>query len=89
MLKTVIIRRDSMPLTFTEIEKESLKLPLVDRAKLAEHLLESLDLKSDKDVNSENEWIEEAEKRYQAYRAGKVKGKSADLVFEEAYAKFK
>ncbi|MFQ5900318.1 MAG: addiction module protein [Thermodesulfobacteriota bacterium] len=78
-----------MSLTLNRIEKESLQLPLEDRAILAEHLLESLDLESDKDVNSEKEWIEEAEKRYQAYRAGKIKGKSADLVFEEAYDKFK
>ncbi len=76
-----------MPLTLTELENESLKLSTRERAALAEHLLESICSGDDND--SEKYWIEEAEKRYQAYRAGKIKGKPADKVFEDAYKKFK
>ena len=76
-----------MPLTLTELENESLKLSTKERAALAEHLLESVDSGDEND--SEKYWIEEAEKRYQAYRTGKIKGRSADKVFEDAYKKFK
>lgn len=78
---------NNMALTLTELENESLKLSTKERAELAEHLLESIDSGGEND--SEKYWIEEAEKRYQAYRAGKIKGKPADRVFKDAYKKFK
>lgn len=76
-----------MPLTLTDLENESLKLSTKERAALAEHLLESICPWDDND--SEKHWFEKAEKRYQAYRAGKIKGKPAGKVFEDAYTKFK
>ena len=57
------------------IEEKALALPAVRRAALAQHLLATLD-----DVNEqENEllWMEEALRRYQAYKAGRVSSRDA------------
>ena len=75
-----------MSLKVKEIEEEALRLPSHERAQLAERLIHSLD---EEDPEAEKLWIEEAERRYQAYKEGKVKAKSADLVFKEARSKFK
>lgn len=74
-----------MPRTLAEIEKEVLQLPERDRATLAEQLL--LSLVPGEDVDAENEWLEEAERRYQAYREGKIKSRPADKVIQEARKK--
>gem|GEM_PF-1262638 len=55
-------------------------------SQLAERLIHSLDKE---DPEAEKLWIEEAERRYRADKEGKVKTKSADLVFKEARSKFK
>ncbi|MBI4699082.1 MAG: addiction module protein [Nitrospirae bacterium] len=70
-----------------EIEENALKLSPHDRAQLAEYLIHSLD--EEEDPEAERLWIEEAERRYQEYKEGKVKGKPATLVFKEARSKFK
>ena len=54
-----------------EIKKNALKLNAVDRVHLAETLLDSLD-KTDDQI--EKIWILESEKRYQAYKEGRIKG---------------
>ena len=57
------------------IEEEALTLPTAQRAELAQHLLATLD-----DVNEqENEilWMEEAQRRYRAYKAGIVPSRDA------------
>jgi putative addiction module component (TIGR02574 family) len=74
-----------MPRSLAEIEKEVLQLPERDRATLAEQLL--LSLVPGEDVDAENEWLEEAERRYQAYREGKIKSRPADKVIQEARKK--
>ena len=71
-----------MPRSLAEIEEEVLRLPERDRAALAEHLLQSL--MPGEDVDAENEWLQEAERRYQAYRDGRIKSRPADLVIQEA-----
>lgn len=71
-----------MPRSLAEIEEEVLQLPERDRAALAEHLL--LSLMPGEDVDAENEWLQEAERRYQAYREGRIKSRTADLVIQEA-----
>ena len=56
-------------------EAEALTLPVSQRALLAQHLLASLD-----DVDEqENErlWLEEAQKRYSAYKKGAVSSRDA------------
>jgi putative addiction module component (TIGR02574 family) len=65
-----------------EIEEEALRLPSRERARLAEHLISSLD--EEEDPEAEKLWIEEAERRYREYKEGKVKAKPSDLVFKEA-----
>jgi putative addiction module component (TIGR02574 family) len=69
-----------------KIEEEILDLPPQERALLAEHLLNSLD--EEEDPEAEKLWIVEAERRYQAYKQGKVKGIPADKVFKEVRSKF-
>jgi putative addiction module component (TIGR02574 family) len=50
--------------------KEALHLRPPERLQLAEYLVNSLD-KPDEEV--EKAWAEESEKRYKAYKSGKVK----------------
>ncbi len=70
-----------------DIEAELLKLPPRDRAVLADHLLASLEPEDDLDV--EKAWLEEAERRYEAYREGKAAARPADEVLRDARAKLK
>jgi putative addiction module component (TIGR02574 family) len=65
-----------------ELEVELLKLPVEARAELAQRLIESLEDAEGGDF--EAEWIEEAERRYAAYRAGVTVGRSGEEVFREA-----
>lgn len=62
-----------------QVERDALALPERDRAALAEHLLATLDEAEGKDV--EAAWLAEAERRYQEYRAGRMKAVPADQVF--------
>jgi putative addiction module component (TIGR02574 family) len=70
-----------------DIEKDAMELSVQDRSILAERLLATLDPGDDEDA--EELWLEEAEKRYQAYRAGTVNAKPAEDVFKEARARLK
>jgi putative addiction module component (TIGR02574 family) len=70
-----------------EIEEKALRLTSRERALLVERLINSLD--DGEDPETERLWIEEAGRRYQAYKKGKIKGKSAELVFKEAHTKIR
>ncbi len=76
-----------MALKMKKIEEEALQLSSHERAQLAEHLIHSLDEKED--LDAERLWVAEAESRYQKYKEGKVKAKSADQVFKEVRSKLK
>lgn len=76
-----------MPSKIEKIEKEVFRLPSHVRALLAEHLINSLD--EEENPEAEMLWIEEAEYRYKKYKEGKVKTKSAEMVFKEARSKLK
>ena len=52
-----------------EIEEKILALNEVERVRLAEFIFDSLD-KPDPEV--EQKWIEESERRYQAYKEGRI-----------------
>ncbi len=54
-----------------EIKSGALRLSLVNRIRLVETLLDSLDKT---DVEVEALWVKESENRYQAYKDGKIKG---------------
>lgn len=68
-------------------EVQALKLPVDQRAALAEHLIESLDVLDD----GENErfWVEEAERRYREYRQGRVSSKPAAEAIRDARAQIR
>jgi len=71
-----------MERTLGEVEGYAMELSLQDRALLVERLLATLD--PGEDINAEELWLEEAERRYQEYRAGRVASKPANQVFDEA-----
>ena len=63
-----------------ELEAAVLALPRADRARLAKHLIESLD-----DENEvEEAWQVEVRQRLQAYRAGELKTEDSEAVFKSA-----
>lgn len=59
-----------------EFEEQALKLDPKDRAALAERLIASLDDLDD--AETERLWIEEANRRYLAYKEGKIPARSAE-----------
>ena len=67
---------------FEEIINEVKDLSLEERAELAGTLLLSLDEPSESEI--ERLWLQEAERRLQDYREGKVKGIPAEDVFNRA-----
>jgi len=70
-----------------DVESEALRLPLKDRARLAEHLLDSLE--DDAAAGTEDLWLDEAERRYQAHREGKVEAKPAADALRKARSKLR
>ena len=59
-----------------EMQEQALKLTDLEKIRLIEMLMDDLDRPS---PQVEKLWIEESEKRYKAYKQGKVK----DVCFEE------
>ena len=76
-----------MSKSVAELEQEARHLPTQVRALLAQHLIASID--PGEDVDAEAAWLEEAEKRYQAYRQGKLTAKPVDQVLREAKSQLK
>jgi len=77
----------AMSVKLEDVENQVAQLTDDDRARLVEQLIRSLD--SGEDVDAENAWLDEAEKRYQEYRAGKLTSKAAGAVFEDVLSKLK
>ncbi len=69
-----------------EFEASALKLPLAERAALAERLIESLDVLDDPE--NERLWVEEAERRYKAYKQGRLPARSAQEAIRDARLRF-
>lgn len=76
-----------MSKSVAELEREARRLPEQERALLAQHLIASID--PGEDIDAEAAWLEEAERRYQAYRQGKLTAKPVDQVFREAKSQLK
>jgi putative addiction module component (TIGR02574 family) len=72
-----------------EIEKDALRLPAEDRARLALRLLSSLEKTTESPEEIEKLWIAEAERRFQELRDGVVQGIPAKEVFAELRTKRK
>ncbi len=76
-----------MAANFDDIIKEALSLPPGARAMLADHLLESLDAENQKEI--EALWAEEAERRMEEIREGKVQPIDGEQVMRELRARRK
>lgn len=70
-----------------ECEIQALRLPVDERAALAEHLIESLDALDD--AENERLWVEEAERRYHEYRQGRVLSKPAADAIRDTRAQIR
>lgn len=61
------------------IEKEAMKLPLVERALLVDRLLQTLDADMDSSIKA---WTEVTEKRLEKFRSGKMEALDGQAVIE-------
>lgn len=68
-----------------KIEEAALTLSAEERARLAMDLIKSLD--NYDDPEAEELWLQEAERRYQEYRQGKIQGRPADDVYRDAFSR--
>lgn len=68
-------------------EAAALMLPAAERAALAERLINSLD--SLDDSEAERLWVQEAERRYQAYKQGDLPARDATEAIRDAQAQLK
>ena len=76
-----------MALDMKECAVSALMLPVSERAALAERLIESLD--SLDDAETERLWVEEAERRYQAYKQGRLSARPAAEAIQSAQARLR
>jgi len=72
-----------MAMTLRELEQEARKLEPQDRARLLRRLIEGMD-QEDETEDLASVWAEEAQRRYDAYRAGEASSRPAEEVFAEA-----
>jgi hypothetical protein len=68
-----------------KIELEAMKLPVNARVKLAEHLL--LSLENLEEGDHEPAWLDEADRRYESYRKGKMPYKSVARALRDVQSK--
>ena len=61
------------------IEKEAMKLPLVERALLVDRLLQTFDADMDSSIRA---WTEVTEKRLEKFRSGKMEAFDGQAVIE-------
>jgi hypothetical protein len=76
-----------MSTLFHELEKQARMLTPQEKASLARILIEELDSASDADV--EQLWIEESQRRYEAYLRGELKFVSGDEVMGRVRSRLK
>ena len=71
----------------SELRKELDKLTPKQKAELARTLIDSLD--EDSDENVEQLWLDEAARRYEAYRRGDMSSRPAVEVFARVRARLR
>ena len=76
-----------MSAQFDDIEKQARSLPLKEKAALARVLIEALDASID--VDAETLWIDEAQRRYDAYLKGELEALPGDDVMARARNRIK
>ena len=74
--------------SLNDIEKDALRLPPEDRARLAVSLLSSLEQTTDSPEDVETLWSNEAQRRFQELRDGVTRGIPVPDVFAELRAKY-
>jgi putative addiction module component (TIGR02574 family) len=75
--------------SLSQVEKDALRLPAEDRARLAVRLLSSLEESAESPDEIEKLWIAEAERRFKELRDGVVEGIPAREAFAELRGKRK
>lgn len=76
-----------MSTLFDELERQARTLSPQEKASLAHILIEELDPAVESGV--EQAWIEEAQRRYEAYRRGELKALPGDAVMKRARSRLK
>lgn len=71
-----------MSMAFDELEKQARALSLEEKATLARILIEELDTAVD--PNAEQLWLEEAQRRYDAFLTGDLEAQRGDEVMQRA-----
>lgn len=71
-----------MSITFEELEKHARALSPEEKATLARILIEDLDTATDH--NAEQLWLEEAQRRYEAFLSGDLEAHAGDEVMQRA-----
>jgi hypothetical protein len=71
-----------MGMAFEELEKQARSLSVEEKATLARILIEELD--TDIDPNAEQLWLEEAQRRYDAFHRGDLEARPGDEVMQRA-----
>ena len=77
----------AMSATFEELEKQARALSPKEKAALAHILIRELDAATDPEA--ERLWLEEAQRRYDAYVAGELPSLPGDEVMRRARARLK
>ena len=77
----------SMSTHFDEIERQARALPVKEKAALARLLIEELDQSVDADTDQL--WIDEAQRRYDAYLKGELEALPGDDVITRARDRIK
>jgi putative addiction module component (TIGR02574 family) len=72
---------------FHDVEKQARALSSKEKAALARQLIEELDLAADADA--EQLWIDEAQRRYEAYLKGELEALPGDEVMTRARNRLK
>jgi hypothetical protein len=76
-----------MSAQFDDIERQARSLPLKEKAALARVLIEELDTSIDADA--ERLWLDEAQRRYDAYLKGELEAFPGDDVMARARSRIK
>jgi len=76
-----------MSTLFHQLEKQARMLTPQEKATLARILIEELDASPDTDV--ERLWVEESQRRYEAYLRGELKSVSGDEVMSRVRSRRK
>lgn len=78
---------DAMTANLKELEEQAMRLPLRQRAELAERLISSLDRLDEGEC--ERLWVAEAARRYEEYKKGNLSARPAEDVFRDARARMR